>query len=78
MMRHYYWFPQPIPLDPQRVTGKQRFAMHHGRFTLTAMPKLLTNGHMTPKGQMLEIFERTTNKTWQKDAKQVRELVAAL
>jgi hypothetical protein len=37
----YYWFPQPISLDPQRVTGKKRLAMHHGRFTLTTPAVLL-------------------------------------
>ncbi len=29
----YHWFTSPIPLDSQHITGKQRLAMHHGRFT---------------------------------------------
>jgi len=37
----YYWFPSPVLLDPQRVTGKKRLAMHHGRFTLTTPDVLL-------------------------------------
>jgi hypothetical protein len=32
---HFYWFRAPIPLDPQRATGKKRLAMHHGRFKET-------------------------------------------
>ena len=38
---HYYWFPQPVALDPKKVTGKNRLAMHHGRFTLTTPAVLL-------------------------------------
>lgn len=37
----YYWFPSPVLLDPHRITGKQRLAMHHGRFTLTTPDVLL-------------------------------------
>jgi len=62
VLKHYF---QP---------GREEFR----RALQSAMPKLLTNGHMAPKDQMLEILERTTNKTWQRDAKQLRELVAAL
>lgn len=36
----YHWFSNPIPLDPQRITGKQKLSMHHGRFTQLA-PEIL-------------------------------------
>lgn len=44
----YYWFSSPILLDPKRITGKQRLAMHHGRFTLTTPEVLLdiTDAHL--------------------------------
>jgi hypothetical protein len=42
------------------------------------MPKLLTNGQKTPKEQMLEILEGISAKTWRKDTKHLRELVASL
>jgi len=52
------------------------------------MPKLLTNGHppahcsgaagKTPKEQMLAILDRTTTKTWKKDAGRLRQLAAAV
>jgi len=29
----YHWFEKPIPLDPQRITGKTKLAMHHGTYT---------------------------------------------
>lgn len=49
---HYYWFPKPIRLDPKRVTGKKRLAMHHGRFTETTPAVLLdiVNAHL-PKNR---------------------------
>jgi len=79
-----------IPMElVQKVTGHKtaEIVLKHyfkpGREQLrqalqAAMPKLLTNGQKTPKEQMLSILERTTLKTWQKDAKRIRELVAAL
>jgi len=42
------------------------------------MPKLLTNGQKTPKERMLKILDSTTAKTWEKDAKRLRELADAL
>ena len=44
----------------------------------SAIPKLLTNGQKTLKDQMLAILDRTTAKTWKKDAAQLRQLAAAL
>ena len=43
-----------------------------------AMPELLTNVQKAPKEQMLEILDRTTTKTWQKDSEMLRKLAAAL
>ncbi len=37
----YYWFPQPILLAPNRISGKTRLAMHHSRYTLTTPEVLL-------------------------------------
>jgi integrase len=62
VLKHYF---QP---------GREEFR----RALQSAMPKLLTNGQKTPKEQMLEILDRTTAKTWQKDAKRFRELVMVL
>jgi hypothetical protein len=39
--QNYFWFPQPIELDPERVVGKNRFAMYFGRFTETSREVLL-------------------------------------
>ncbi len=30
---HYYWFPKPVPLNPERITNEKKLAMYHGRFT---------------------------------------------
>ena len=54
--------------------GREEFR----RALQSAMPKLLTNGHKTPKEKMLAILDRTKTKTWQKDVKRLRELVTAL
>jgi len=62
VLKHYF---QP---------GREEFR----RALQSAMPKLLTNGQKTPKEQMLSILGRTTLKTWQKDAKRLRELIEAL
>ena len=45
---NYYWFPKPVVLDPMRLTGKKRLAMHHGRFTeITAAVMLdIIDGHL--------------------------------
>jgi hypothetical protein len=42
------------------------------------MPKLLAYGHKTPKDQLLEILDRISAKTSQKDAKRFRELMIML
>ena len=62
VLKHYF---QP---------GREEFrrALH------TAMPKLLTNGAKLPKDQILEILDRTTAKTWKKDAAKLRALATAL
>ena len=44
----------------------------------SAMPKLLTNGHKSPKDEMREILARMTVKTWKKDKVRMKELMAAL
>lgn len=54
--------------------GREEFQ----RALQSAMPKLLTNGHKTPKEEMLTILDRTKAKTWQTDARQLRELIMAL
>jgi hypothetical protein len=56
------------------VQGREEFR----RALQSAMPKLLTNGHKTPKDQVLEILDRISSKTWQKDIERLRRLVAAL
>ncbi len=50
---NYYWFPKPIRLDPERVTGKKRLAMHHSTFTATTPAVLLdiVDAHL-PKEMM--------------------------
>lgn len=79
-----------VPLElVQKVTGHKttEIVLKHyfqpgredfRRALQAAMPKLLTDGHKTPKDQMLEIIDRTTAKTWQKNIRRLRELVAAL
>ena len=62
VLKHYF---QP---------GREEFR----RALQSAMPKLHTNGNKTPKDEMLEILDRISATTWQKDAKRLRELVAAL
>ncbi|MFH1968966.1 MAG: site-specific integrase, partial [Verrucomicrobiota bacterium] len=62
VLKHYF---QP---------GREEFR----RALQSAMPKLLTNGQKTPKDQMLTILDRTTAKTWKKDAGRLRQLAAAL
>ena len=62
VLKHYF---QP---------GREEFR----RALQSAMPKLLTNGHKTPKEQMLEILGQISAKTLQKDTKRLRELVASL
>ncbi|HUI06633.1 MAG TPA: tyrosine-type recombinase/integrase [Verrucomicrobiae bacterium] len=62
VLKHYF---QP---------GREEFR----RALQSAMPKLLTNGHKTPKEEILAILDRTTAKSWQKDAKRLRELVASI
>ena len=62
VLKHYF---QP---------GREEFR----RALQSAMPKLLTNGHKSPKEEMLAILDRTTAKTWQKDAKRLRELFGTL
>lgn len=62
VLKHYF---QP---------GREEFR----RALQSAMPKLLTNGHKTPKEQMLEVLGHISAKTWQKDAKRLRELVMML
>ena len=42
------------------------------------MHKLLTNGQKSPKDQILGILNRSTAKTWKKDAKRLQDLVASL
>lgn len=44
----------------------------------SAMPNLLTNGSKTPKDQMLEILDKTTVKSWERDMVRLRALVTAL
>lgn len=62
VLKHYF---QP---------GREEFR----RALQTAMPKLLTNGSKAPKDEILEILDRSTTKTWKKDAKRIRELAVAL
>jgi integrase len=62
VLKHYF---QP---------GREEFR----RALETAMPRLLTNGHKTPKDQILEILDRISAKTWQKESERLRKLVAAL
>jgi len=62
VLKHYF---QP---------GREEFR----RALQTAMPKLLTNGQKTPKEEMLAILDQTTAKTWQRDAKRLRELAASI
>lgn len=62
VLKHYF---QP---------GREEFR----RALQSAMPKLLTNGNKTPKDEMLEILDRISAKSWQKDAKRLHELVANL
>ena len=62
VLKHYF---QP---------GREEFR----RALQSAMPKLLTNGQKTPKEQMLAILDRTTAKTWKKDACRLRALAAAV
>lgn len=62
VLKHYF---QP---------GREEFR----RALQSAMPKLLTNGHKTPKEQMLGILDRTTAKTWQKDAQRLREFIVTM
>lgn len=62
VLKHYF---QP---------GREEFR----RALQSAMPKLLTNGHKTPKEEMLEILDRISAKTPQKDAKRLRELAMML
>ena len=37
---HYYWFPKPVPLNPERITGKKNLSMRHSKFT-TVSPEVL-------------------------------------
>ena len=37
----YHWFTDPVALDPERITGKTRLSMHHGRFTQVTPEVLL-------------------------------------
>jgi hypothetical protein len=48
---HYYWFRKEIPLVPERVTGKQKFAMRHSKYTKTSPDVLfdIVDGHL-PRG----------------------------
>jgi integrase len=62
VLKHYF---QP---------GREEFR----RALQSAMPKLLTNGHKTPKEQMLEILGQISAKTLQKDTKRLHQLVASL
>jgi integrase len=62
VLKHYF---QP---------GREEFR----RALQSVMPKLLTNGHRTPKEEMLEILNKTSAKTWLRDSRRLRELVAAL
>jgi len=62
VLKHYF---QP---------GREEFR----RALQSAMPKLLTNGHKTPKDQMLEILDRISDRTWQKDSEKLRGLMSAL
>jgi integrase len=62
VLKHYF---QP---------GREEFR----RALQSAMPKLLTNGHKTPKDQILEILDRISARTWQKDGERLRGLVSAL
>jgi integrase len=62
VLKHYF---QP---------GREEFR----RALQSAMPKLLTNGHRTPKEEMLEILAGISAKTWQKDTKRLRDLVASI
>jgi acyl-CoA reductase-like NAD-dependent aldehyde dehydrogenase len=62
VLKHYF---QP---------GREEFR----RALQTAMPKLLTNGAKTLKEKMLGILDRTTGKTWEKDAVKLRALIAEL
>ena len=63
-----------IDISGKSLAGREEFR----RALRTAMPKLLTNGHKIPKEQMLEILEGISAKTWRKDTKHLRELVASL
>jgi hypothetical protein len=63
-----------IDISGRSLAGREEFR----RALQTAMPKLLTNGQKTPKEQMLEILEGISAKTWRKDTKHLRELVASL
>jgi hypothetical protein len=44
----------------------------------SAMPKLLTNGQKSPRDETREIFNGTTEKTWEKDKARMEILIAAL
>lgn len=45
---NYYWFPKPLLLDPARISGKTRLAMHHSKYTLTTPEVILdiVNTHL--------------------------------
>jgi integrase len=79
-----------VPLElVQKVTGHKTAAivMKHyfqpGREDFrqalqSAMPKLLTNGQISPREEMREILSRTTSKTWIKDKTRMKELLNEL
>lgn len=62
VLKHYF---QP---------GREEFR----RALNSAMPKLLTNGHKTPKDQILEILDRSSPKTWPKDRQRLRDIATSL
>jgi integrase len=62
VLKHYF---QP---------GREEFR----RALQSAMPKLLTNGAMTPKEEILNILKKSTAKTWASDAQRIQQLVEAL
>ena len=44
----------------------------------SVMPKLLTNGQMSPRDEMRDILAGTTARTWKKDKIRMKKLLAAL
>ncbi len=38
---HFFWFADPVPLDPQGISGKRRLIQMHGRYQLTMPSKVL-------------------------------------